>query len=112
MPPPLYVSLTAHDTQYYPPQPPSDMFSYDDAPYNAYAKRLLPLRHGYPLWHPEIERDRGLEVQIGDVGYLHKGAFIRLFNTTLPASHPGNARFGVPSGHEPFQISEISKREY
>ena len=90
----------------------STMSGEGDAPYNIYAKQLFPMRHGYPLWHPEIERDRGLEVQIGDVGYLHEGVFIRIFNATLPREHPDHARFGVPNGHEPFQISDISNREF
>ena len=71
-----------------------------DSVYNIYAQQLFPMRHGYPLWHPEIERGRGLEMQIGDVGYLQDGAFIRIFNATLPSDHP-DQNFGTPENHEP-----------
>ena len=36
---------------------------------------------GYPLWFPE-PHDTG-EPQIGDVGYLEDGAFVRLFNINV-----------------------------
>ena len=42
------------------------------------------LRYGYALWHPEPHKTG--EAQIGDVGYIREGAFIRLFN--LNASKP------------------------
>ena len=75
-----------------------------DAPYNIYAKQLLTMRQGYPLWHPEIERDRGLEVQVGDVGYLYEGTFIRIFNAILQVDHPDHKMFGVPKDHKPFEV--------
>ncbi|KAI1790665.1 WD40 repeat-like protein [Ganoderma leucocontextum] len=87
------------------------MYGEGDAPYNIYAKQLFTMRHGYPLWHPEIERDRGLEVKVGDVGYLHEGAFIRIFNATLEADHPDHDMFGVPDGHEPFLVKRFLKHE-
>ena len=83
-----------------------------DAPHNVYAKQLLTMRQGYPLWHPEIERDHGLEVQVGDVGYLHEGAFIRIFNALLPGDHEDHKTFGVPHGHEPFPINRFLWREH
>ena len=42
-------------------------------------------------------------VEIGDVGFIHYGFFLRLFNALLPEDHPDNARFGVPENHEPLQ---------
>ena len=76
----------------------------DDAAYNVYAKQLFLMRHGYPLWHPEIERGRGFEIQIGDVGYLQAGAFNRIVNATLPSDHQDHQKFGTPKDHEPFKI--------
>ncbi|PIL36332.1 transporter [Ganoderma sinense ZZ0214-1] len=82
-----------------------------DAPYNIYAKQLLAMRQGYPLWHPEIERERGLEIKVGDVGYLHEGAFIRIFNATLPGDHEDHEMFGVPHDHKPFKVNKFLRRE-
>ena len=82
-----------------------------DAPYNIYAKQLLGMRQGYPLWHPEVERGQGLEIQVGDVGYLHEGTFIRFLNATLKADHPDHKMFGVPDGHQPFKVNRFLQRE-
>ncbi|EKM58764.1 uncharacterized protein PHACADRAFT_72830, partial [Phanerochaete carnosa HHB-10118-sp] len=43
-----------------------------------YASSLFPTNEGYALWYPEPHESG--EVQIGDVGYIADGAFIRLFN--------------------------------
>ena len=48
------------------------------SPYIIYPSSLFCLDLGYALWYPE-PHDSG-EVQIGDVGYVHQGAFIRAFN--------------------------------
>ena len=82
-----------------------------DAPYNIYAKQLLAMRQGYPLWHPEIERERGLEIKVGDIGHLHEGAFIRIFNATLPDDHEDHQMFGVPHGHKPFKVNKYLWRD-
>ena len=82
-----------------------------DAAWNIYAKQLLAMRQGYPLWHPEIERERGLEIKVGDVGYLHEGAFIRIFNATLPDDHEDHKMFGVPHGHKPFRVNQFLWRD-
>lgn len=49
-----------------------------------YSSSLSSLSLGYALWHPEPHTTG--ELQIGDVGYVKDGAFIRLFNinTSLP----------------------------
>lgn len=47
--------------------------------YIVYPSSLFSLDLGYALWYPEPHKRTG-EPQIGDVGYVHKGAFIRLFN--------------------------------
>ena len=77
-----------------------------------YAKQLFPTCHGYPLWHPEIEPARGLEIQIGDVGFLKDGAFKRIFNATLPSGHSDQI-FGTPEQHEALEIKPflIHRRE-
>ena len=59
---------------------------------------------GYPLWYPES----GVWGQpyVGDVGLLHEGSFVRLFNVLRPADAPENAG-GVPEGFEPFALNEV-----
>ncbi|KAH9889000.1 hypothetical protein C8Q73DRAFT_175835 [Cubamyces lactineus] len=69
-----------------------------------YTKLMLQRGHGYPLWEPE-PNEAG-EVLIGDVGYVLDGGFYRLFNATLAADHPVNARYGVPDGYQPFTYPE------
>jgi len=51
--------------------------------------------HGHALWHPT-------SVDVGDVGYIRGGIFIRLFNALHPEDHPSNLEFGVPDDHEPL----------
>jgi len=47
-------------------------------PWDIYAEQLSTLGYGYPLWDPEpCDRE---EVLLGDVGFIDKGHFIRLFN--------------------------------
>ena len=64
--------------------------------WDIYAQQLFHHRYGYPLWMPEYDPRLG-EVEIGDVGYVSEGAFIRLFNAMRPADDPLNAD-GVPDG--------------
>ncbi|KAJ7138853.1 hypothetical protein C8R46DRAFT_827310, partial [Mycena filopes] len=66
-----------------------------------YACQLGQLHLGYPLWCPE-PRDCD-KVKPGDVGYLKDGSFYRLFNATLPASHPEQT-LGVPPLFEPLKL--------
>ena len=61
-----------------------------------YAEQLVGRGYGLPLWHPEPTQNFG-EVEIGDVGYISEGTFIRLFNALRPAGDPANAG-GVPEG--------------
>ena len=61
-----------------------------------YAEQLVNRGYGLPLWRPEPVTPTD-EVEIGDVGYVSEGEFIRLFNTMKPAGDPLNAN-GVPSG--------------
>jgi hypothetical protein len=68
--------------------------------YNIFRDELAiryPAR-GHALWDPS--RD-GLDsaVQVGDVGFVREGKFIRLFNILLPRDHPSHENFGVPEHH-------------
>jgi hypothetical protein len=51
--------------------------------------------YGHALWEPDRP------VQVGDVGFIRRGKFHRLFNALLPADHPSHER-GVPEYHEPL----------
>lgn len=67
---------------------------------DVYAEQLSPSGYGYPLWFPEPHDG---EILLGDVGYIHDGSFVRLFNVTLPDTHPAN-RNGVPDGFVPLKF--------
>jgi hypothetical protein len=41
-------------------------------------------------------------VSIGDVGYLHQGMFIRMFNVTRPWDDPSNRLVGRPEPYNPL----------
>ena len=68
--------------------------------WDVYAQQLIMLGHGYPLWKGTPSNCQP-GVQIGDVGYLSEGEFIRLFNAMASADDPLNAG-GVPSSYAPF----------
>lgn len=59
-----------------------------------YAEQLNKLCCGHPLWDPAIDA-RG-EIQLGDVGFILRGHFQRLFNITVSSGHPTNtsSQFG------------------
>ncbi len=49
----------------------------------------------------------GTQVQgscVGDVGFIRKGRFHRLFNTLPPAEDPSHENFGVPEYHEQLTL--------
>jgi hypothetical protein len=50
---------------------------------------------GHALWEPTV-------VEVGDVGCVRDGKFIRLFNALHPEGHVSNVRFGVPPYHVPL----------
>ena len=52
-------------------------------PYNIYPEELRPLYHGLSLWEPSPIKNLYDKVSIGDVGYIHKGFFYRMFNVTV-----------------------------
>ncbi|KAI1785149.1 hypothetical protein LXA43DRAFT_900376 [Ganoderma leucocontextum] len=69
-------------------------------PWNIYADELLHHGHGYPLWMPDPDPSV-MEVEIGDVGWLHEGGFYQMFNSMKAEGEP-QVRNAVPSGFEPF----------
>lgn len=52
-----------------------------------YRNELRNLPYGDALWYPEPKPGSGV-VQVGDVGYISHGAFIRLFNIVDPDAYP------------------------
>ncbi|KAI0284831.1 hypothetical protein BC826DRAFT_973171, partial [Russula brevipes] len=60
--------------------------------------------HGYALWEPSPGALYP-PVEIGDVGFIRRGRFHRLFNALLPADHPSHQNFGVPEYHEPLKLN-------
>jgi hypothetical protein len=60
--------------------------------------------YGHALWEPN---PGGLyhAIEVGDVGYILQGKFLRLFNALLPADHPSHEKCGVPESHEPLKPS-------
>jgi hypothetical protein len=70
------------------------------APYTVYQDQLSSRSHGLALWNPNPRKEIYNNVSIGDVGYLHEGMFIRMFNVTLPWSHPSNGKLGKPEHYE------------
>ena len=55
--------------------------------------------YGHALWEPDPGQYGA--VQVGDVGFIRTGHFIRLFNILYPKDQPthGNPKF-VPEDHE------------
>jgi hypothetical protein len=65
-----------------------------------YQDQLTTLSLGLALWNPNPPKKIYDKVSIGDVGYLHEGSFIRMFNVMLPWSHESNRTFGQPEPYE------------
>ena len=65
-----------------------------------YQDQMATLSHGLALWDPNPLKEIYDKVSIGDVGYLHEGSFIRMFNVMLPWSHDSNRALGEP---EPYK---------
>ncbi|GJE97254.1 WD40 repeat domain-containing protein [Phanerochaete sordida] len=75
-------------------------------PSEVYAFSLAPVGEGYALWYPEPHESGG-EVQLGDVGYVQDGAFMRLFNV---AEDKELRIIGVP-GSKAFPNPEILSKD-
>jgi hypothetical protein len=65
-----------------------------------YQDQMTTLSHGVALWNPNPPKEIYDKVSIGDVGYLHEGSFLRMFNVMLPWNHESNRTLGEP---EPYQ---------
>lgn len=74
-----------------------------------YAKGLINCGYGLPLWSPEPEPEG--EIQIGDVGFIHDGKFIRLFNAVRPPDDPLNSR-GVPDNFVKVEVGHVDTRPH
>ena len=70
-----------------------------------YAEQQLHHGYGYPLWMPDPEPNAD-EVEIGDVGWLHKGGFHQLFNAMKREDEP-QPRNAVPVGFESLNSRDI-----
>ena len=82
-----------------------------DQPFNIYREQLSSLYHGLALWDPkpvENLHEQPDHVSIGDVGYLDNGAFIRMFNVTLPWDDPSNKLLGIPDKYEHIKPKYIN----
>jgi hypothetical protein len=87
-------------------------------PFNIYREQLSSLYHGLALWNPKpvksLYKQPG-HVSIGDVGYLDNGAFMRMFNVTLPWDDPSNKLLGEPGKYElikPSYLDNVSDDEF
>ena len=90
-------------------------------PSNVYRERLSVLNHGLALWDPKPVENIYNHISIGDVGYLlENGAFMRLFNVTLPWDDPSNSLLEVPEEYKRLELgyflnvhpTEIRQTEY
>jgi hypothetical protein len=74
----------------------------DQPEFLVYRDHLSALSHGPALWNPNPNKKIYNDVSIGDVGYMQEGAFIRMFNVTMPSYHPSNEVLGVPEDYDPL----------
>jgi len=72
------------------------------AEYDIFRERLAIKypSYGHALWEPS-PREPDRPVQIGDVGFVRRGKFYRLFNALLSGDDPSHV-LGVPANHEPL----------
>ena len=72
------------------------------ADYDIFRERLAIKypSYGHALWEPS-PRNPDRPVRVGDVGFIRRGKFYRLFNALLSADDPTNV-LGVPECHEPL----------
>ena len=75
-----------------------------DHSYIVYRDQLTSLSQGLALWDPNPPKDIYNNVSIGDVGYLDKGTFIRMFNVMLPWNDPSNRTLGQPEFYESLDL--------
>ena len=78
-----------------------------DAAWNIYAKQLIGLHYGYPLWDPEPEATIP-EVELGAVGYFDQGKFRQLFNVMKSNDDQPHQRLGVPPDFQQFADKNLN----
>ena len=71
--------------------------------WDTFARELVPLQYGLPLWVPESHDNR--EVNLGDIAWKSDGGLHVLFNCTKSAEDPLNERFGVPQDFKALDIN-------
>ena len=78
-----------------------------EPPPNIYREQLSSEGHGLALWDPRpvegLFNNDPPHVSIGDVGYIDRGVFIRLFNVKLPRDDPSNKLIEIPEGYKPLE---------
>ena len=79
-----------------------------DTPSTVYRDQLSALSHGIALWNPAPQKKLYNKVSIGDVGYLHDGMFIRMFNVILPWDDPLNGVLGKPEPYDPLDYGPFA----
>jgi len=80
-----------------------------------YQDQMTTLSHGLALWDPNPLKEFYDKVSIGDVGYIHKGSFIRMFNVMLPWNHESNRALGAPEPYESLDCGPFTntfKRQF
>lgn len=78
---------------------------------DVYASQMDQLRLGHALWCPDGD-DLSIEIQIGDVGHVREGIFMRLYNAKLPADDPSHSEPDlVPPDYKPF-VSQLGERPH
>jgi hypothetical protein len=83
--------------------------------YKVYQDQMTTLSHGVALWNPNPPKEIYDKVSIGDVGYLHEGSFIRMFNVMLPWNHESNRTLGEPEPYESLDCGPFAntlKRQF
>jgi hypothetical protein len=58
--------------------------------------------YGHALWEPDPGPGPDNSVQVGDVGFIHRGRFHRLFNALRPGDDPSQI-FGVPEHYQQLE---------
>ena len=85
--------------------------------YNIYREQLTSLFHGHALWQPD---GHPTGVSVGDVGYVRKGCFFRMFNVLLEWNDPSNYSLCEPEPYDRLDLgpfvntreSRFSKGDY
>ena len=86
----------------------TDSLSSPMSHFNVYRDQLASLSQGSALWNPSPLKKIYEKVSIGDVGYLHEGTFIRMFNVMLKSDDPLNNKLGNPEPYEPLDCGQFA----